>query len=68
MIDAEKLDKPLSDSQLANLLKQNGILLSRRTVAKYREELGIKSSIKRKKNIKLFFSVNKFKIAIIVSD
>lgn len=49
LIDAEKLDKPLSDSQLANLLKQNGILLSRRTVAKYREELGIKSSIKRKK-------------------
>lgn len=48
LIDAEDTHKPLSDSRLTTLLRTNGILLSRRTVAKYREALGIASSVKRK--------------------
>ena len=48
-IKAEKKDKPLSDDKIAKLLKEEGINVARRTVAKYREELGILSSSKRKK-------------------
>ena len=48
-IKAEKKDKPLSDDKIAKLLKEQGINVARRTVAKYREELGILSSSKRKK-------------------
>ena len=35
---------PMSDSEIANALKADGIKLSRRTVAKYREEMHIPSS------------------------
>ena len=35
--------------QLAEKIKEKGMVISRRTVAKYREELGIKSSSKRKR-------------------
>ncbi len=41
LIAAENLKSPLSDSQLAELLGQQGIVVARRTVAKYRESLGI---------------------------
>jgi RNA polymerase sigma-54 factor len=40
--------KPLSDSKLSEMLKEQGIPVARRTVAKYREELGIQSSHLRK--------------------
>jgi RNA polymerase sigma-54 factor len=40
---------PLSDQKITDLLKQEGIQISRRTVAKYREEMGILSSAKRKR-------------------
>ncbi len=40
-IAAENLAKPLSDSQLADMLKEQGIECARRTVAKYREGLKI---------------------------
>lgn len=40
--------KPLSDSRLSEMLKEQGIPVARRTVAKYREELGIQSSHLRK--------------------
>ena len=40
--------KPLSDNSIANLLKQDGIEVARRTVAKYRESLHIPSSSDRK--------------------
>jgi len=49
MIEAENSKKPLSDQQLAECLEKEGISISRRTVAKYREELGILSSSKRKR-------------------
>ena len=39
---------PLSDQEIANILKEDGIKLARRTVTKYREELGIKSARFRK--------------------
>ncbi len=48
-IKSENKEKPLSDEQLAKILKEEGIKIARRTVAKYREELGILSSSKRKK-------------------
>lgn len=45
----EKEEKPLSDSQIAKLLKAQGINIARRTVAKYREELNIPPSLQRVK-------------------
>lgn len=45
----EHAGKPYSDDKLARLLADEGIRISRRTVAKYREELGIPSSYKRKR-------------------
>ncbi len=49
MIAEEDPAKPLSDSKLANLLCDKGIEVARRTVAKYRESLGIASSSERKR-------------------
>ena len=40
-IDAEDKRKPLTDDRLAKLLKEKGYNIARRTVAKYREQLGI---------------------------
>lgn len=40
-IDSENKQKPLSDQKLASLLTEDGIEISRRTVAKYRESLSI---------------------------
>lgn len=48
IISTEPARKPLSDEKLAKLLKQKGILVARRTVAKYREALGILPSHLRK--------------------
>ncbi len=47
LIDEEQTSKPLSDSKLATLLKAQGILVARRTVAKYRELLRIPPSHER---------------------
>jgi RNA polymerase sigma-54 factor len=41
LIERESSEKPLSDSQMTDLLKKEGIEIARRTVAKYREELRI---------------------------
>ena len=46
---AEDGGKPLSDSKIAQLLKQQGINVARRTIAKYRESLAIPSSSERKR-------------------
>ena len=48
LVDAEDPSKPLSDSRLSSLLAESGFDVARRTVAKYREELGIASSQLRK--------------------
>ncbi|WP_048601321.1 RNA polymerase factor sigma-54 [Rubeoparvulum massiliense] len=49
LIADENPGKPRSDQKLAELLKQKGFQISRRTVAKYRDELGILPSSKRKR-------------------
>ena len=49
IIENENPLKPLSDQKLAILLSQDDVKVARRTVAKYREILGIESSSKRKK-------------------
>ena len=41
LVSAEDGKKPLSDAQLADILGQQGIMVARRTVAKYREALNI---------------------------
>ena len=40
-IDNEDKRKPLNDDALADVLKEKGYLIARRTVAKYREQLNI---------------------------
>ena len=47
MVHAEVPAKPLSDQAISNSLKAKGILLARRTVQKYRDELGIPTSRER---------------------
>ncbi len=49
MVNEEDKVKPLSDQIICEKLNKNGMNISRRTVAKYREEIGIKSSSKRKR-------------------
>jgi RNA polymerase sigma-54 factor len=44
----EDPSKPLSDQEVAQILKQRGLTIARRTVAKYREELGILPSHQRR--------------------
>ena len=48
-IENENKEEPLSDQDIVNLLEKEGIKIARRTVTKYREKLGYKSSHKRKK-------------------
>lgn len=49
LVDKEKPEKPLSDQKMVELLQAEGFNISRRTVAKYRDELGILASSKRKR-------------------
>ena len=53
LCDAEDPKKVLSDQKLVELLKQEGFDLARRTVAKYREAIGIGSSAQRRRTKKL---------------
>ena len=48
LISAENPAKPLSDSKLTSMLSEQGIMVARRTVAKYRESLSIPPSNQRK--------------------
>lgn len=48
IIDGENKKKPLSDDAISKMLKEKGVSVARRTVAKYREEMGIPSSSRRK--------------------
>jgi RNA polymerase sigma-54 factor len=48
IIDAEDARKPLSDSKIVSILQKEGLVLARRTIAKYREELKIPTSNQRK--------------------
>jgi RNA polymerase sigma-54 factor len=49
VIEEEDKQKPLPDDQLAEILKEKGYPIARRTVAKYREQLDIPVARMRKK-------------------
>ncbi len=49
MIDAEPVDKILSDDSIVDELRTRGVEIARRTVAKYRESLRIPSSVQRRR-------------------
>jgi RNA polymerase sigma-54 factor len=49
MVAQEDPTQPLSDEQIAQNLQEQGISISRRTIAKYRNELGIASTIIRRR-------------------
>lgn len=49
LIDSEDPSKPFSDQKLVTLLAEENINIARRTVAKYREQLGVGSSSKRRR-------------------
>ena len=49
MIENEPSKQPLSDQEISYLLRETGICAARRTVAKYRESLGIGSSSERRR-------------------
>jgi RNA polymerase sigma-54 factor len=48
IINSEDPRNPYSDQKIVEVLKQDGINIARRTVAKYREMMGVLSSSKRK--------------------
>jgi RNA polymerase sigma-54 factor len=49
LIEEENAQRPLTDDQLAAMLQAQGIQLTRRTVAKYREDMGIPSTHQRRR-------------------
>ena len=49
LVAAENARKPLSDSKIAEILKDQGINVARRTIAKYRESMNIPPSNERKR-------------------
>ena len=51
MIEEEDSGKPLTDDAIAHLLQSQGIAVNRRTVAKYREDMGIPSTHQRRVRI-----------------
>lgn len=50
LVDSEDVRRPISDQKIAELLSEDDIVVARRTVAKYRELMGILPSSKRKKS------------------
>ncbi|MEW6067084.1 MAG: RNA polymerase factor sigma-54 [Nitrospirota bacterium] len=49
IVAEENSQKPFSDQYISDMLKKNGITIARRTIAKYREELGIPAQMHRRK-------------------
>ncbi len=49
LIEGESGDAVLSDDQIVAVLRERGVVIARRTVAKYRESLGIASSVQRRR-------------------
>ena len=58
LIDDEAAKKVLSDDALVDLLKESGIDIARRTVAKYREAMNIPSSVQRRREKKALASIS----------
>jgi RNA polymerase sigma-54 factor len=48
MVEEEDSKKPMTDEQIAKVLSKEGVKLSRRTVAKYRDQMNIPGSRERK--------------------
>jgi RNA polymerase sigma-54 factor len=57
LIGEEKPENILSDDAIVEILRATGIEIARRTVAKYRESLGIQSSVQRRRERRAFGSV-----------
>jgi RNA polymerase sigma-54 factor len=49
IVQSEDAENPLSDQEIADMLRRQDVIIARRTVAKYRGMLGVLSSSKRKK-------------------
>ena len=49
LVDSEDAKRPLTDQAIVNLLKSEGVKIARRTVAKYRDQLGILPARMRKR-------------------
>ncbi|HJQ21544.1 MAG TPA: RNA polymerase factor sigma-54 [Gemmatimonadaceae bacterium] len=49
LVSEEDARHPLTDQAIVNILKQNGVQIARRTVAKYRDQLGVLSARMRKR-------------------
>jgi RNA polymerase sigma-54 factor len=49
MVSEEDTKKPLTDQAIVKLLKTDGVNIARRTVAKYRDQLGILPARMRKR-------------------
>lgn len=56
LIDAETPESVLSDDRIVDILREQGVEIARRTVAKYREAMGIPSSVQRRREKKLLGS------------
>ncbi|MEQ8612370.1 MAG: RNA polymerase factor sigma-54, partial [Parvibaculum sp.] len=54
LIDVERADAVLSDDNIVDILKGQGVDIARRTVAKYREALNIPSSVQRRREKKAY--------------
>lgn len=55
LIEGEPPGQPLSDDRIVDLLQREGVTIARRTVAKYRDTLGIASSAQRRRDKALAF-------------
>lgn len=59
LIEAEPLGKPISDQAIADRLQAEGIEIARRTVAKYREQVGLPPSSQRRREGKVRIAARK---------
>jgi RNA polymerase sigma-54 factor len=53
LISRERAEDVLSDDRIVEMLREMGIEIARRTVAKYRESLRIPSSVERKRRLSI---------------
>jgi RNA polymerase sigma-54 factor len=58
LVENEPQSRPLSDQEISRLLQEGGIRAARRTIAKYRESMGIGSSSERRRSYRRLASMN----------
>jgi len=49
LVESEDSKNPLTDQAIVNVLRESGVNIARRTVAKYRDQLGVLSARMRKR-------------------